>query len=231
MDLVGDDRDVALEADPRHPGELVAREDAADRVVGVAEDERARARVDRGAKGVEIGHVAAVPLAPERGAVAGEPVVGRGPEDRRVDRQLHQQAVAGRGERVTGHVEAGDHARDQHQGLRRDRPAVALLHAIDEDLGELRPLEAVAVHPVLDALPQRPHHRLGRGEVHVRHPERQDVGGILAPLVAVGGTALDDAVEVVGHGGHRGEALPLTLPSPQGERVCDVPLPEGERAG
>ncbi len=153
VDLIRDDRDVVFEADLGHPGELLAREHAAHRIVRVAEDERARAGMDRRAEAVEIGHVAAVALAAERGPVAAELVVGRGPEDRGIDRQLHEQAVARRGEGVAGHVESRGHAGGHDERFRRDRPAVALLHAVHEDLAELWPLEAVAVDAVLDPLP------------------------------------------------------------------------------
>src|SRR5262249_38820741 len=40
-----------------------------------------------------------------------------------------------------------------------------------------------------------------RLEVHVRHPERQDIGAVLLPLGAVGVPAVDETIEVVGHGG------------------------------
>jgi len=55
-----------------------------------------------------------------------------------------------------------------------------------EDLGELRLLEAIAEHAVLDPLAERAHHRLGREEVHVGDPEREHVRRVFPPLVAGG---------------------------------------------
>ena len=96
-----------------------------------------------------------------------------------------------------GEVEAGDDAGDHQERLRRHAPAVALLQPVQEDLVELGLLHAVAEDAVLDALAQRADDGFRRAEVHVRHPERQHVGRILVPLVALGPAAVDDVVEVV----------------------------------
>ena len=232
VDLVRDDRQVALEADLGHARELVSREDTTHRVVRIAEQERARAGVDGGAERVQIRGVAAVAIAGERDVVARQLVIARRAEDRGIDRHLHEEPVARPGERAAGHVEAGDHARDHDDRLGRHRPAVALLQTVHEDLGELRLLEAVAVHAVLDPLAQRADHRLRRGEVHVRDPEREHVGGILPPLVAGGGAALDDAVEVVGHVGHlRGGHPPHPALSPEGRGLSATLAPKGRGQG
>jgi len=67
---------------------------------------------------------------------------------------------------------------------------------------EFRLLEReVAEDAVLDPLAERADHGLGRLEIHVRHPERQDVGSVLLPLGAVGAPAVDETIEVIGHGG------------------------------
>jgi len=108
--------------------------------------------VDGGAERVEIHLVAAVAIAAEESLVAGELVIARRPEDRRIDRELQQEPVARLGQGAAGHVEAGDHTRDHDHRLRRYLPAIALLQAIHEHLGELRLLEAVAVDAVLDPL-------------------------------------------------------------------------------
>src|SRR5262249_40356028 len=81
-------------------------------------------------------------------------------------------------------------------------PAVALEQPVGKELVELGLLEGdVAVDPVLHALAQGADHGFGRLEVHVRHPERQDVGAVLLPLGAVAAPAVGEAIEVVGHGG------------------------------
>src|SRR5207249_3444472 len=71
-----------------------------------------------------------------------------------------------------------------------------------EQLVELGLLEGqVAEDTVLDPVAERADDRLGRLEIHVRHPERQDVRTVLLPLGAVGSPAVDETIEVVGHGG------------------------------
>jgi hypothetical protein len=59
----------------------------------------------------------------------------------------------------------------------------------------------IAEDAVLHPLAERPDHRLGRLEIHVGHPERQDVRSVLLPLGAVGAPPVDETIEVVGHGG------------------------------
>jgi len=128
-------------------------------------------------------------------------VVAGGAQDRRVDGRLHQHALAGPHEPAQRLVEAGDHPGQRDHGLGRDPPAVALGHTLGDHAGQLVGIAQVSEEAVLDAIVQRLHHRRRRGEVHVRDPQRQDVSGELAPLVAVGVAAVDDAVEVeVGHG-------------------------------
>jgi hypothetical protein len=65
---------------------------------------------------------------------------------------------------------------------------------------EFRLFRPIPEKAVLHAFPESPDHGLGRWEVHVGHPEGQDVRRELVPLVALGAAAVDDAVEIVGHG-------------------------------
>ena len=191
--------DVAPRAGGGHALKLVALEDAPDGIVRVAEQERARARAERVREGVEIHRVPAAGAGRERVLLAREAVVAGGAQDRRIDRRLHEQALAGRGERAQREVEAGDHSRQRHHRVRAHAPAVALGHPLGHDLVQLGLLHEVAEEALLDARAQRLHDGRRRGEVHVGDPERQDVGRELAPLVAVGRAAIDDAVEVEAH--------------------------------
>src|SRR4029453_10493749 len=121
-----------------------------------------------------------------------------------------------------------DHAGQEHHRLGAHAPAVALLDAVRHHLEELRLLEHVAVDAVLGALAQRPHHGLGGGEVHVRHPEREHVLVELPPLVARGGTAVDEAIEVEARGhesppaDYTGPEAGFCPPTPEEARACRI---------
>ncbi len=79
---------------------------------------------------------------------------------------------------------------------------LAFEQPVREQLVELGLLEGqVAEDAVLDPFAERADHRLGRLEIHIRHPERQDIGTVLLPLGAIGVPPIDETIEVVGHGG------------------------------
>src|SRR5262249_47686530 len=144
--------------------------------------------------------------------VAARPQVAGAGQDRRVRGDLLEEPVTRAREDARGHVEAGDHAGEHHHGLGRHAPAVAPSDARGRHLEELRLLVHVPEHAVGGALAQRAHHRLRGGEVHVGDPEREDVLVVLLPLVARGGSAIDDAVEVE-PGGHVGLPAAYTVPA------------------
>ena len=70
VDLVSADDETAAETDLRHPRQLFACEHAADRVVGVAEEEYARARRDGPLESFEVDRIAPVGPSREVGAVS-----------------------------------------------------------------------------------------------------------------------------------------------------------------
>src|SRR5262249_3833129 len=202
VDLVGHDREAAAQARLGQARQLRAREDAADRIVRAAEQEESRAVADGRRERVDVDLVAPVRPARQRGLRAREADAGGRAEDRWVDRRLEDEPVAGHRQDPSSHVEARNDPGDQHYRVRRHAPAVALQEPIGEQLVELRLLEGqVAEDAVLDPLAERADHGLRRLEVHVRHPERQDIGAVLLPLGAVGVPAVDETIEVVGHGG------------------------------
>ena len=195
-----DEEGETIDLTPEDAEQVLAREDAAHRVVRVAEEEHARERSDRPLEGIHVDRVAAVGAAHEVDTVPRHlDVVGQS-QDGRVDGQQHQDTLTGARDRSRRHVEAGDDAGQEHQRLRRDLPAVALQQPVAGHLVELRLLGAVTEEAVLHPLAKRPDHGLGRWEIHVGDPEGQDVRRELVPLVALGAAAVDDAVEVVGHG-------------------------------
>src|SRR5207247_8630125 len=131
--------------------------------------------------------------------------VPRYAEQWRIEGDLQEHAVPGRGERPAGDVEARDDAGDQHHRVGLDAPAVELLETVGEEVVEGRALERVPVaeDAVLDALAEGADHGRGRREVHVGHPERDHVVAVLPPLRALRVPPLDHPVEVVGHGASR----------------------------
>ena len=200
VDLVGTDHESAPETDLGHATELFTRVHPSHGVVGVAEHEHARAGGDGPLERVPVHRVATIASSGEIHGVAGQPHIVGQAQDGRVHGQLLEQPVARRGEGATGDVEAGDHTRQEHEGLRLDPPALALEEPLAHDLVEFGLLDAVAEDAVLHTLAEGPGHRLRGGEVHVGDPERQDIGRELVPLRALGGSAVDLTVEVVRHG-------------------------------
>src|SRR3989442_14137576 len=83
VDLVGDDREAAAQADLGQPLELVAPENPAHGIVRAAEEEKARALADRGRERVTVDLVAPVAATRERHVLAGEAHVAGGAQDRR----------------------------------------------------------------------------------------------------------------------------------------------------
>src|SRR5262249_60284093 len=111
VDLVGDDRETTAQADLGQPRQLLAREDAADRVVRVAQEEEARPLADPGREGVEVDFVAPVGTARQRRLLAREPDTAGRSENRRIDRRLAEQPVAGRRKDAAGQAETRAEAR------------------------------------------------------------------------------------------------------------------------
>ena len=214
VDFVGDDVHVVTQTGLRHRLELGAGEDAAHGIVRIAQQKRARAIRDGGLEPIQIHRVPAVRLARQLHLLP----FGAGPlcraKERWVDRRLDQETVAGSDQRVACLVVADDDAGGEHERLRRNAPVVQLHQALDEHLSKLlRRAQGVAEHPLVDILAQRACHRLRRGEVHVCHPERQDILRVVGPLGAVGMPTVYDAIEVMGH------------------RVSDVPFVWNGRIG
>ena len=199
VDFVRDDGQVVPEAQLGHRGQLLPGEDAADRVVRVAEGERAGAVGDRRGHLLRVQRVATVGLAGQRHRLEHLSGAPRRVDDGPVDRRLHQRPISRLRCGAGGYVQSDDKARHEDDRLGRHRPGIALLQARDEHLAQFRRLTVVAENPMLDALVERADHRLRRGEVHVGDPERKDVGAKGPPFFAVGVPAVDDTVEVVGH--------------------------------
>jgi hypothetical protein len=136
VDLVGADDEVVALGELGDAGELVAVEHAADRVVRVAQHEQPRAVGEGGLGGGPVPAPAPAVMDEGRGEQA-LPEVGRRVQEGRVHRGGGEHAVAGLADRPHRHVEAGDHARQPHQPVGLDVPAVvagdAGLHGLDSD--------------------------------------------------------------------------------------------------
>ena len=201
VNLVRADEDVAAEADCRKALEVGAAEDAADRVVRVAEDEHPRAIGGGGFERLEVDLPPAVGAHRERRFLVDGPVVLRRAEDGRVDGRLHEHAVLRRRRHAAHLLKAGEHAGLKDDGLRLDAPVVQPREPFDDDLAQFGRLVAIPEHAVLDPRAKGGQHRLRHAEVHVRGPQGQDVRAVHVPLGAVRMAAVDGLVEGVGHGG------------------------------
>ena len=176
---------VALERERGERLELFAAERAAGRVVRIAQEQNARARVGLAAQPLEI-ELVAVRAQRERILVEPAALLRDCAEKRRVDRRLHHDPVAGLAELVHRGVHALHHVGEDLHALGRDRPTVQTLHALRGQLGDRgrRGVDRIAEVRALDGEPQHAADRLGDREVHVGDPEREHVLGIGRPLLA-----------------------------------------------
>jgi hypothetical protein len=185
MDLVGHHDPVALDRERRERLELFAAERASTRIVRIAQQQHARARVGAAAQLLEIDRIAALAQR-ERILVEAPALLLHAAEERRIDRRLHDDAVAGLGELVHRDVHPL-HDVGQHLDARGiDGPAVQALHALRGELGDRRRcgMDRIADVRSLDREPQHAADRLRDREVHVGDPQRQHVVAIGGPLLA-----------------------------------------------
>ncbi len=208
MDLVAHEHEVVAAAEVDDPLDLVAAPDAAERVVRMAEQEHAGVGRRGGLEAVERELPAAVPELGRHGDQPPAAPAGR-LQERRVDRRDRQHGLAGRGERVAGEVQSRHDARQPHDPLAVDAPAVATLEVGDDRLDQGVGHQRVAEDAVSCAGRERLDHLRRRGEVHVRDPQRQRVAGVEVPLEAGGAPPLDGGVEVEVHAHRLAEGRPV----------------------
>jgi hypothetical protein len=202
VDLVGEHPRAVPVRDRGHAGQLRRGKRAAQRVVRVGQDERARAGRERRADRVEVerrpaggirdgGHGDDRPPG-QRDAVQERRVGRRGDDDRCVlAEHLDREADPGH------HVAGLDHVR------RVDAPAQAVGGEAGQRLGEAGARQCrVAEVAAVDGVVQRGRDRRAGPDVHLGHPGRQDVVPV-PPLDRAGGAELAVREVEVGELGHR----------------------------
>ncbi|OQB80445.1 MAG: hypothetical protein BWX86_02963 [Verrucomicrobia bacterium ADurb.Bin122] len=207
MDFIAAQHELVAQAKLGDARELVAPEDARDGVVRVAEEKEFGARGDGGFKRrpVDLPAVGGA-VERERHGARDAAAVARRRHERRIDGSQAEHFVARLGKGLRGDVEADDETRQPDQPGRIDLPAVAACAIIHDGLGRGGDGARVAENPVCGALLDRLDDGGCGDEIHVGHPERQDVAaGVLLPFLRVGADARGRRVEIkVGHEGADG---------------------------
>jgi hypothetical protein len=170
---------------------------ASDRIVRMAEQEQACLRRDLRLHAREIPAPAAVGQA-QRHLDQRPPGKLRRREERRIDRGGRNHTAF---DRPAGRVDAGDQPGKPHQPFGFNLPAVPTLQVAEDGIDQRRPRFAVAETALRDTPLERGNDGRRRGEIHVGHPQRQDVApGILAPLERVATAAVDHVSKSKCHG-------------------------------
>jgi hypothetical protein len=231
MDLVRDDHDAVVEADAPEALELKPGPDAADGVVGAAEDEELVARI--AGLGLEVGvvHLVAAAMAHE-GIVHDSAAMARyHVREGIVDGALDDDAVTGLGEELDEEGQGRDHAGAVEDIGPIDVPAEAASKPPADGIiirGAF--LARIAENVALNPLFQSGDDCRGAGEIHIGYPERQGsrAGRGLEvlhelPFEAIGPAAVDKGVKIVFHESLLGvggfEARPLFMDCRNRRRV------------
>ena len=217
VDLVRHQQGAVFDADLGHPAQVGGVPDDAQRIVGVAQQEDA-ALFGLGGKVVEINVPMAVflhQLVFHHGAVpCFHHVVELG-----VDRRLDQDLVPVLAEQLDDGRQAGHHAQTPAHEGGVGLPAVALDLPFLHGLKVAGRAGGVAPDALLGFGLAGVDDGLGGAEIHIRHPQGDDVGGaeLFDPLIVFGRTvvaAVDDLIKIVLHtrllclGWTLGQALP-----------------------
>src|SRR3546814_349110 len=136
-------------------------------------------------------------------------VVLRDPEERVVDRPLHDHPVARGGEAAHHHVQRRHHAGGGDDPVAFDRPVLAPREPRANGVVIAVGLVRVTEDAVLDPLAHRLDDRLRTAEVHVRHPHGQRAVGAVPPARPV--PVAGDATVVVELPFDRVSAFPIDL--------------------
>ena len=202
VDLVRDDHDAAAVADRGQPAQRLLRPDDARGIVRVGEEQQPAVVVQKGFELLEV-HFVAVARAPQRVADhAASHLFGDQPEGV-VDGRLDDHLVARTGKCQHCHADTLDDAGNEAHPRRIGTPAVAGF----DPRGDLRPVVVgqlrIAQHGMVEPPPECVEDEIGRCEVHVRHPQGQQL--LAAEHVSqrvvfygVRAVPVDDPVEIIG---------------------------------
>ncbi len=197
VDFVGNDDQIFPFCERRERLEFAARVHAADRVGGAAEDQESRVRLEPFLHVVDGEAKPAVVTFPERTPQDAPIIVGDQADQRTVGRHGHEDAVTRFREQQDDTVNAEDRARRAEcHPFSRDLPSVAFSEPVLDGREVFVGADSVAEYRVITSRPDRIEDRLRRREVHVRDPERQEVGAaeqalVVVPLEGVGAAPVD----------------------------------------
>ena len=177
-------------------------EDAPERVVGVAEQDRAGALGEGPVEGIEVVRRASVDLR-HRDVDLGATGQLDDVEERHVDRRRDDDRVVARAERLEGERHPAHDVGDEEDVRGVAGPVVPPGQVRDEDLGEAgRPgVQGVAEGLGVHGSVQRRRDGRGRRVVHLRHPHREDVVRLAGPFEGPAGPqrVRREGLEVDGH--------------------------------
>ena len=97
-------------------------------------------------------------------------------QERGVNRGLYQNAFSRPAGYAGRQVESADNARDGHHHVRGDLPAVDLLHPAGNRGQQLFGGPLVTKNAMFHLDPQGSQHRFRGCEIHIRHPQGENVG-------------------------------------------------------
>ncbi|VTR68068.1 hypothetical protein DESC_690005 [Desulfosarcina cetonica] len=173
MDLVSHHQHLVLPADLADTGQFLTGPHPSHGVVRAAEDEQGDGRIGR--LGFEIGEIHGVTAILQDQAAGNDlgPVVLDGSKKRVVDGPLDQDFFPRPGKGAHQPVHRRHHPGRGEDPAGIDGPAVPPPHPVHHGLVVAVRAQGIAVNAVLGTTHQGVDHRLGRGKVHVGHPERQ----------------------------------------------------------
>ena len=203
MDLVRDEDEIPADADFAQPLELLPRPDAADRIVGIAEDEHTGLRIDFPFEVLEI-HDPAAAFTAQGIADEAAAVVFDGRVEGMIDRRLDDDPFAGAGERLNAEVDRRNDAGGLRQPLAPDVPPMAVLQPADGGIPVGGRMAGVVVNRMFCPLSDGFGHGRRTGKIHVGYPHRDDfLQSITAfadiPLQGSGVPPLGSGVKIVFH--------------------------------
>ena len=199
MDFVAHQREVVPQAEVHQRFEFAAIICAARRVLRTAQQQRTCRWPHRRFEPVDI-HDPAAAFANQVDKDGLLSRIGGHGQERVVDRDGYQEALTRSADSASGEVETGNDARQPDEPVSGNGPAETVQQPRHKGILQCGRRLRVSENAVTEALFHRRKQSRRRLEVHVGHPERQDFGAVKDPLGARGSRALDDRIEVVGHG-------------------------------
>ena len=201
MDFVGDEDEAVLLAEVREPRDGGLGENASDRIVRVAEDEKFCSRRDGGLERAEVDIPLAVVFHEIDGAKSHTGVF-RCAEKWRIDRRAGQDFLARLDKGSAGDIERGDETGEPDDLLGGGGHPVAGLEVFEDDFDGGARRYGVTEDAVGGPLLQGGDDLRGGHEIHVRDPHGKHVAsGVALPLERTGSAAVGAVGEVVSHGG------------------------------